>query len=423
MADFSGLQNCYGCRAMDVRLSEEQELLRQSAREFLARECPMSRVRSAIDDPRGASDTLWNQMAELGWPGLVIPECYGGAGLGAVELAVLFEETGRVLLPGSLFAHVALGGVAIDLAGSPEQKQRMLPALAEGSARVTFAQLEEGSSWGPEGIRLEAKPEGDGYRLVGTKVHVPDAHLADWLVVPARCVDGDAAGAVVLCLVAAAAPGVTIRPFAFVDETRKMCQVELHDVAIPPEDVLRSSEAEGSGDAGSELLERILDVARVALSAELCGASLRVLDMSVEYAKTREQFGRKIGSFQAIAHKCADMFVRAESARSATYYAAWAVANHEPDAHTSACLAKAYCCDAASHIAGEGIQIHGGLGFAWEQDPQLYFRRAKASEHFLGDPSWNRELAARVLLDDAPAREAGSLAASAAGAARPATSS
>lgn len=388
---------------MDVRLSEEQELLRQSAREFLSRECPMAQVRAVIDDPSGDVDKLWRQMAELGWTGLVIPEEYGGAGLSTVELAVLFEETGRVLLPGPLFTHVALGGVAIDLAGSPEQKLRLLPALAEGSARVTLALLEEGGSWGPEGIRLEATPDGDGYRLTGSKLHVPDAQLADWLVVPARCVSGDAAGTIVLCVVPASAKGLEIRAFSFVDETRKMCEVTLHDVAVPPENVLRSSEAGEADDAGAAALERVLDVARVALSAELTGASERVLEMSVEYAKTREQFGRKLGSFQAIAHKCADMFVRVESARSAAYYAAWAVATQAPDAHTSACLAKAYCCDAASHIAGEGIQIHGGLGFTWEQDPQLYFRRAKASEHFLGDATWHRELAARALLDVSPA--------------------
>ena len=386
---------------MDVQLTEEQELLRQSAREFLARECGVPFVRSVIDDPLGAIDDLWKQMAALGWTGLLIPEPHGGAGLGPIELAVLFEEAGRVLLPGSLFAHVALGGVAIDLAGSDEQKRRILPALADGSARVTLAQLEEGRGWGPEGIALQATPNGDGFRLSGTKLHVPDAQQADWLVVPAR-VEGESTGAVVLCLVDATAPGVDLRAFSFVDGTRKMCEVALRDVAVAPEEVLRgepNARAGEGGGPGESALERVLDLARVALSAELTGAAERALEMSVEYANTREQFGRKIGSFQAIAHKCSDMFVRVESARSAAYYSAWAVANNEPDAHTAACLAKAYCSDAAAYVTGEAIQIHGGLGFTWEQDPHLYFRRAKAAEHFLGDATWHRELAARAFLD------------------------
>ena len=391
---------------MDVRLSEEQELLRDSAREFLERECSMDRVRSLIADPRGASGDLWKPMAELGWTGLLIPERYGGAGLGPVELAVLFEQAGRVLLPGSLFAHVALAGVAIERAGSDEQKSRLLPALAAGSERASFAQLEEGSSWGAEGIQLAATPEGEGFRLSGCKLHVPDAQLADWLVVPARVGGGSGGsikedGAIVLCVVDTASPGLEIRPFSFIDETRKMCEVRLQDVEVSPDDVLRSG---GGAESGASMLDRVLDVARVALSAELTGTAGRVLELSVEYAKTREQFGRKIGSFQAIAHKCSDMFVRLESARSATYYAAWAVASGEPDAHTSACLAKAYCAEAAAHIAGEGIQIHGGLGFTWEQDPHLYFRRAKASEHFLGDATWHREIAARELLDGPSSR-------------------
>jgi alkylation response protein AidB-like acyl-CoA dehydrogenase len=376
---------------MDVLLSEHQELLRQSARDFLERECPMDWVRSVIDDPRGDIEERWKQMAELGWTGLLIPEAQGGAGLGAIELAVLFEEAGRALLPGPLLSHVALGSVAIDLAGSDEQRKRLLPTLIEGSTRVTLALLEPAGSWSGPGVCLEAARQGDGLRLSGSKIHVPDAHLADWLIVPARAPNGDLS----LCRVDRARAGVEIRPFPYVDPTRRMCEVRLRDVTVPRDDILGGA---GSRDAA---LERILDVARVALAAELSGAAQRALDMSVQYARTREQFGRPIGSFQAIAHKCADMFVRVESSRSAAYYAAWAVASNEPDAHSSACLAKAYCSEAAAYVAGENIQVHGGLGFTWDQDPQLYFRRAKAAEHFLGDAAWNRELAARSFLDGA----------------------
>lgn len=377
---------------MDVQLSEEQGLLQRSARDFLAAECGMAIVRECMDDPRPgppaphAARALWKQMAELGWTGLVIPEAHGGAGLDAVDLAVLLEEMGRVLLPGP-YLSTLVGASAITLGGSEEQRARLLPRVARGDLRLSLAWLEEGGSWAPEACTTRARRDGDATILSGTKLFVPDADLVDQLVVLARSEAGPA-----LFLVERDAPGVAVRRIDFVDPTRPVCEVVLDDVAV-------GVEAIPGGAGGAEpLLEDVLDFARVALSAEMCGGAQQVLDLSVAYAKTREQFGKPIGSFQAIAHKCTDMFVKVESARSAVYYAAWALAAKDPSAHLASCMAKSYCAEAYSKVAAEGIQIHGGLGFTWEQDPQLYFKRAKADELAFGDVAYTRELAAAELI-------------------------
>ncbi len=376
---------------MDFGFSEEQEMLRDATREFLAGECPMTYVRQMMDDERGFSDQQWKKMAELGWTGLIVPEEFGGAGLTMVDMVVVLEEMGKVVMPGPFFASTILGGVALDLAGTVEQKKRYLPALASGEKRSSLAQLEESGRWDGRGIALAATRDGSGFRLKGTKLFVHDAHNADVLVVAART-GAEGEEGVTLFLVETG-QGVSTRVLKTMDQTRKLCEVEL-DVAVGPEAVL------GEVDAGWGLLARTLDRAKVALCAEMCGGAQRVLDMSVEYAKVREQFGKPIGSFQAIQHKCADMLVQVESAKSATYYAAWAVAEDVPEAHLAACMAKSYCSDAYREVAGEGIQIHGGIGFTWEHDMHLYFKRAKGSEVTFGDATWNRELVARVVLDN-----------------------
>ncbi|MFN7954212.1 MAG: acyl-CoA dehydrogenase [bacterium] len=373
---------------MDVELTDEQRMLQTSAREFLTRACPMSLVRESMDDPAPACGLLWPTIAELGWLGLVLPAVHGGSELGLVELVLVLQEAGRALLPAPFFSTVALGAHAIALGGDESQRSRFLPDVAAGKLRVTLANLEESARWDEAGIQLPATSRGGDYVLDGAKRFVMDAALADWLVVPARTAAG-----VGLFLVAATAPGVTIRQLAFVDQVRKVYVVELRDVRIPANAVL------GPIGAGWPILETLFDFAKVALCGEMCGAAERVLEMAADYAKVREQFGKPIGSFQAIQHKCAEMLVLIESAKSATYYAAWAIANGEPDAHTAACLAKAYTSEAFTKVAGEGIQVHGGIGFTWEQDLHLYFKRAKSSELSFGTPSWNRELAARVLLD------------------------
>jgi alkylation response protein AidB-like acyl-CoA dehydrogenase len=380
---------------MDVEFTEEQVLLRDSAREFLSSECPVSLVREMMDDAVGNPLDLWKQMAELGWMGLVIEEQYGGAELDLVDLAVLLEEMGRCLLPAPFFSTVVVAGSAIALAGSPDQKQHWLPRIAAGDAVFALAELEEHADWGPDGIgmRMDARP--DGTRLDGRKTFVRDALSADTLLVPVRrTLDEGGGDELALLIVSADAPGLSIESIACIDQTRKLCQIDFDGVKVEPNEIL----ADHGG--GWRLLERVHDVAKVALCAEACGGGQAMLDMSVAYARTREQFGKPIGSFQAIQHKCADMLVQVECSRSATYYAAWSVANHEPDAHAAACLAKSYCSEAYAKICGAGIQIHGGLGFTWEQDPHLYYKRAKADELYLADASFNRELAAREILGE-----------------------
>ena len=377
---------------MDFGFNEEQEMLRQSARQFLETECAMTYVRKMMEDDTGYSAAQWKQMADLGWTGLISPESYGGAGLNMVDLVVVLEEMGRVVMPGPFFATVILGGLAIDLGGTEAQEQKYLTEIAAGRLKATLAQVEESGRWDAEGIQLRAKKSGAGYALSGTKLFVHDAHNADLLVVPARTSRGGTNG-VTLFLVDAKQKGVATTLLKTMDQTRKLCEVTLSNVKVGADAVL------GTVGEGWLLLDRLIDRAKVALCAEMCGGAQKVLEMSVEYAKVREQFGRPIGSFQAIQHKCANMMVQVESAKSATYYAAWAVANDVPEAHLAACMAKAYCSDAYRYVSGEGIQIHGGIGFTWEHDMHLYFKRAKGSEVTFGDATWNRELVAQVVLD------------------------
>lgn len=375
---------------MDARLDEAQERLRDSARGFLSRECPMRFVRDMMDDPVGTNEAVWMQLAGLGWTGLVVPERYGGAGLGWLDLAVLFEETGAALLPGPLFSTVALGGNAIACAGSAEQCERWLEPLAAGTLRATLALQEPGGgATGP--VRLTARRADGGFLLSGAKAFVSDAQGADLVVVAARRERAD--GPLLLAAVPAAASGLRIRPVAYTDATRKLAELTLDDVFVPEEAILG-----GERDA-TAALEAALDRARVALGAEMCGLASRVLELSVAHARTREQFGKPIGSFQAIQHKCADMLLRVENMRSAVWYAAWALDEDEQDAHLAACMVQAYASEACSDVAGEGIQIHGGQGYTWEQDLHLYYKRAKADEVALGDGALHREHVARVAVD------------------------
>ena len=376
---------------MDFGFSEEQEMLRKSARDFLAKECPMTYVRRMMEDERGFADDQWRKMAELGWMGLILPEAQGGAGLDFVDMVVVLEEMGRVVLPGPFFSTVILGGVAVAEGGNAALKAELLPKLAAGELRVTLAHLEPSARWDAEGIQLEARKDGGGWRLSGTKLFVPDAHTADLLIVAARAPDSTGTDGVGLFVVDARAGGVRTTLLNTMDQTRKLCEVVLKDVVVPGERVLAAP------GAGWALLERVSDRGKVGLCAEMCGGAQRVLEMSVEYAKVREQFGRPIGSFQAIQHKCANMLVEVESSKSATYYAAWAVANDVAEAPLAAAMAKAYVSDAYRHTAGEGIQIHGGIGFTWEHDMHIYFKRAKSSEVTFGDATWNREIVAQLI--------------------------
>jgi len=350
----------------------------------------MAFVREMMDHPRGTTEEFWQSIAGLGWTGLIHGEGLGGAGLGLVDLCVLMEECGRALMPGPFFSTIA-GALAVTVGARAEQREKLVPAIAAGTGRVALAQLEDSGSWGRDGITLGLQPEGDGFRLSGAKRFVGGAQSADTVVVAACAGDDDR---IVLVLVDTDAAGVRVEPTDYTDATRKLATVHLDGVVIEPDAILGAPDAEAW-----PVLERVNDFAKVALCAEMIGGAQAVLDLSVEYAKTREQFGSPIGKFQAIQHKCSNMLVLVESAKSAAYYAAWAIENAEPDAHVSACMAKAYCAEAFSRVAADGIQIHGGMGFTWEADLHLYYKRAKAAELAFGSPAFNREQAAKHLLD------------------------
>ena len=376
---------------MDFGFSEEQEMLRSSARDFLAKEAPMTYVRKMMEDDRGYTDELWRKMAELGWMGLILPEAHGGSGLDFVDLVVVLEEMGRAVLPGPFFSTVILAGIAIAEGGSAAQQSAYLPKIADGSLRATLAHLEPSGRWDADGIQLAAKQVGGRWQLDGTKLFVPDANVADLFVVAGRTPGTQGADGVTLFLVDAKTPGVSVTMLKTMDQTRKLGEVTFKNVTVAADAAL------GDSGGGWKLLDRVADRGKVGLAAEMCGGAQRVLEMSVEYAKVREQFGKPIGSFQAIQHKCANMLVEVESSKSITYYAAWAVANDVAEAPLAAAMAKAYTSDAYRHTAGEGIQIHGGIGFTWEHDMHIFFKRAKSSEVTFGDATWNREIVARLI--------------------------
>ncbi len=360
-------------------------------REFLARECPLSAVRTLAEAGQGLPDASWKKLAGLGWVGLSIPEEFGGGGLGWLDLSVVLEEMGRMLFPGP-FLSAAIGSWALVLGGSDTQKRRLLPGLAAGEARVALAFYEGEVRREAAGGSVEAVTDGAQLRLRGTRHFVLDADGADLLIVPARHAGGSS-GDLTLFLVPAQASGVSIEAVASTDGTRRGFEVTFRDVRVDKEDVL------GAEGGGAPLLERILDRAKVALCADACGGAARVLELSVDYARTRQQFGRPIGSQQAIQHRCADMLVRVEGTRAATWRAAWCLDHDEASAHVAACMAKAYASEAYLRVAGDGIQIHGGSGFTWEQDLHLYFKRAARTSVTFGDASANREQVARALLD------------------------
>ncbi len=377
---------------MDFGFSEEQELLRATARKFFENECPSSFVRQRMEEPAGTTDEFWAKLAEQGWLGLVYPEEYGGSGLGFVDLTVLMEEMGRVVMPGPFFSTVLLGGLAILEAGTPEQKKAWLPRIAAGQARATLAWTEPNARWDAEGVTATARRTGDGWVLTGTKLFVLDAHLADVLVVVARTAEGRPAEQVLsLFLVERGTPGLEARLLPTMDQTRKQCEVALRDVRVPASALL------GPEHGGWAPLSRVVERATVALCAEMCGGAQKVLEMTTEYAKIRIAFGRPIGAYQAVKHRAADMLVDVENAKSLTYYAAWAVDERVPESTLAASMAKAYASDAYRRVAGAGIQLHGGIGFTWEHDLHLYFKRAKFSEFTFGDATYHRERVAQLI--------------------------
>jgi len=375
---------------MNFGFNEEQELLRSTARKFFENECASQVVRTLMETPEGVTPALWSKLAEQGWLGLTYPEAYDGMGLGLVDLVVLMEEMGRAVVPGPYFSAVLLGGGIILEAGSEAQKKEWLPKIAGGQARVTLAWMEPSADLGPDGITLAAVQKGGTYTLSGTKLFVHDAHTADAVVVAARTGKSGADG-ISLFLVPKGAKGLTVTLLPTMDQTRKLCEVTLKDVSLGADARL------GEIGGGWTALARVLDRATVALCAEMCGGAQKVLDMTVEYAKIRQAFGRPIGSYQGVKHKAADMLVDVENSKSITYYAAWAMDEGVPEGPLAVSMAKAYVSDAYRRVSANGIQLHGGIGFTWEHDLHLYFKRAKGSEFTFGDATFHRERVAQLV--------------------------
>jgi alkylation response protein AidB-like acyl-CoA dehydrogenase len=374
---------------MDFAFSEEQEMLRSSARTLLAKASPSSVVRKLMETEDAYDPDLWKKVAEQGWTALGIPEEYGGFGT-FLDLVVVLEETGRVLLPGPFFETMGMAVPAILEAGTEAQKKEVLSAIAGGDARATVAFTEPSGRWDAEGVTLSAKRSGDGWTLNGTKLFVPGAGVADYMVVAART-RGSGEDGITLFLVKGRPKGMTVKPLATLDMTHKWYEVKFDNVQLGADALM------GEADKGWVPLRRALDWATAGICAEMVGGAQKVLEDSVEYAKTRQQFGKPIGIYQAVSHKLADMLLEVESAKSVTYYAAWTVDADAPDRALACSIAKAYTSDAYRHATGSGIQVHGGIGFTWEHDMHLYFKRAKASEVTLGDPTFHRELVAEAL--------------------------
>ncbi|WP_405530589.1 acyl-CoA/acyl-ACP dehydrogenase [Streptomyces canus] len=367
---------------MDFAFSEEQEELGRTVRAFLTHTSPETETRRLMETPEGFDRALWRRMGtELGLQGLAVPEEYGGAGCGPVEVGVVMEEMGRALLCAPFLASAVLATTTLLRCADEEARKRLLPGLASGELVGTLALTEDSARWDAAGVRLTARESNGSWLLTGHKTFVLDGATADVVLTVARtddgigvfCVEGDAAG-------------LTRAPLPTMDPTRRQARLDYQDV---PATRLRTH-----GD-GWDLVSEVLDRAAVALAAEQVGVASRALDMAVEYAKVRHQFGRPIGSFQAVKHLLADVLLEVESARAAAHYALLASENEDPELSAVASLAKAFCSDACVQATEENIQVHGGIGFTWEHPAHLYLKRAKTSQLLFGDPAYHRELLAR----------------------------
>ena len=369
---------------MNFAFTEEQEELRNTVRAFLENKSSEEAVREQMETEQGYDEAVWQQMGEqMGLQGLAIPEEYGGSGYSFVELGIVLEEMGRALLCAPFFSTAVLAASTLIHSGDDAAKQAYLPGIASGETIATVAYVEPSGKWDESGITMEASGSGSDVTLSGTKSFVIDGHVADLIIVAAKSPAGTS-----LYAVQGDAPGLTRTSLSTMDQTRKQAKLEFDNT---PATLI------GEEGKGWEILSTVLDLVAVGLAAEQVGGAQMVLEQAVEYAKVRVQFGRPIGSFQAIKHKCADMLLEVESAKSAAYYGLWCASEMNDELPSTASLAKAYCSEAYFHAAAENIQIHGGIGFTWEHPAHLYFKRAKSSELMFGDPTYHREqLAQRI---------------------------
>ncbi len=370
---------------MEFDLSKPQKLLREAARATLSQNCPLTRVRERMASQDIHDKALWQAIADQGWVGLHLDESLGGLGLGLVELAVVAEEMGRACLPcpflattwaATLLAQVANSGFASTLS-----------SMAEGSLTASVALMDQDSDWDVESVKTQLNATPAGWQLSGQKAMVLDAAEVDDLLCVVR-----KENELAVVSVSTSASGVTCTQTRVLDATRKLYDVSFDGVAIRPKDII------AVGDQASLAIEYSTRVATIAACAEMLGAMQWIREATLDYAKTRKQFDRTIGSYQAVQHQCADMLLMTESARAATYYAAWALSVNAPDSNKSVAIAKAYCSDAGREVAHRGVQVHGGIGFTWEHDLHLFLKRIKVCEFLFGDASWQREQIAKLIL-------------------------
>jgi alkylation response protein AidB-like acyl-CoA dehydrogenase len=371
---------------MNSWFSDEQLALREMVSQFLQDKSSSATIRQLMETREGFDRAVWKEMGGMGLQGLHIPEVYGGQGATFLEMGITMEEMGRRLFCGPYFSSVCLAANAILNVGSEDDKGEFLPEIAAGGTVAALAFMEREGKWGADGIGITYQKSQRGFSLSGEKLYVIDGHIADLLVVAARVPGSAGTDGISLFVVTGDAPGLTRTLQTTMDMTRKQSMLELTNV---------TGRILGDEGAGWEGLSKTLDQAAVCLSMEMVGGAEEVLEQAVSYAKTRMQFGRAIGSFQAIKHRCADMLLLVESGKAAAHHAALVAARDEPDLSEAACVAKAYCSDAYFYCASENVHIHGGSGFTWDADPHLYFRRAKSSALYLGDASYHRELIAR----------------------------
>jgi alkylation response protein AidB-like acyl-CoA dehydrogenase len=376
---------------MQFAFSEEQDLIRESVREFLAEHGASTRVRAAIATEHGYDQDTWRAMIEMGWTGLPLPERHGGSALGNVELVIVQQELGRRLTPSPYFASVCMAARAVQAAGTEAQCAEILPLLASGKKIGALAVTGRNGRAGLDAIGVQLSHEGSTYRLSGEASFVVSGHVAQLLIVAARAPGSRGADSVSLMVLPADAPGVRVERLVMMDETRRCARVSFDRVSVAREAIL------GEPGQSGVALERALQLAQISLAAEQTGGAEGALEMTVSYAKERVQFGRAIGSFQAVKHRLADMMVQIEAAKSAVYYAAVTADEQSEELPEAAALVKAYCSDAFSNCAGNAIQLHGGIGFTWEHDAHLYFKRARSSSTLLGDAAYHREQIAQRL--------------------------
>ena len=377
---------------MDLDLTEEQEMLRSTARYFLTKECPKTLIRELEDDEKGYSPDLWRKMSELGWMGLVLPEEYDGMDMSFMDLIILLQEMGRNVVPGPFFCSVVLGSLPILFAGTDDQKKEFLPKIANGEFIFTMTLIEPNAKYDASGVDTKAVAQGDNFIINGTKLFVENAHIADYMICVTRTKEASTGeDGITLFIVDTKSPGIKCEVMPTIADD-KLCEVVLENVTVPKANML------GELDKSWVYLKKVLQVATVALCADMIGGEQQVLEMTVNYAKERIQFGQPIGSFQTVQHQCADMFIALEASRAITYEAAWKISQGLPCA-MEVSMAKSWVSRSYQQATRQGTQIHGGVSYDLEHDMPLYYKWAKAAEAILGDANFHQQMIARELID------------------------